>query len=160
MCFGIGSKIPPKDPNPVTYKTGYYSNPILTSSAIPQSASLALGTLSSSLAILKLLPVPLLLKSDGLDLKPELFVDEPSLLLVLSALDLALLILARSVNSGIGSVNDGVEIGVAEVGVCCAPGLVSRVGVGAGVISVDGETSTSSASRYHFRRRVYRPQPS
>jgi hypothetical protein len=32
--------------------------------------------------------------------------------------------------------------------------LVARVGVGEGVISVDGETSTSSASRYHFRRRV------
>lgn len=33
-------------------------------------------------------------------------------------------------------------------------------GVGEGVISVEGETSTSSASRYHFRRRVYFPQPS
>lgn len=32
--------------------------------------------------------------------------------------------------------------------------LVARVGVGDGVISVEGETSTSSASRYHFRRRV------
>jgi len=110
--------------------------------------------------MLRLLPVPLLLKSDGLDLKLELFVDEPSLLLVLSALDLTLLMLALSVNSGVGSVNDGVEIGAAEIGVCCAPGLVSRVGVGEGVISVDGETSTSSASRYHFRRRVYLPQPS
>ena len=49
---------------------------------------------------------------------------------------------------------DGGGIVVAKVGVCCAPGLVSRVGVGAGVISVEGETSTSSASRYHFRRRV------
>jgi hypothetical protein len=104
--------------------------------------------------MLKLLPVPLLLKSAGLLLNPELFVDEPSLLLVLSALDLPLLILALSVYSGTGSVNDGVEIGVAEVGVCCAPGLVSRVGVGEGVISVEGEISTNSASRYHLRRRV------
>lgn len=39
-------------------------------------------------------------------------------------------------------------------------GLLLRVGVGEGVISVEGETSTSSASRYHLRRRVYRPQPS
>lgn len=133
---------------------GGYSNPILTSSARPQSASLALGSLSSSLAILKLLPVPLLLRSAGLFLNPELFVDEPSLLLVLSALDLPLLILALSVYSGKGSVNDGEEIGVPEIGVCCAPGLVSRVGVGEGVISVEGEISTNSASRYHFLRRV------
>jgi hypothetical protein len=33
-------------------------------------------------------------------------------------------------------------------------GLVLRAGVGAGVISVEGETSTSSASLYHFLRRV------
>ncbi len=103
---------------------------------------------------LKLLPVPLLVKSDGLALNPELFVDEPSPLLVLSALDLPLLILALSTHSGRGSVKDGGGIVVDKVGVCCAPGLVSRVGVGAGVISVEGETSTSSASRYHFRRRV------
>jgi hypothetical protein len=118
---------------------------------MPQSASLALGTLSSSLAILKLLPVPLLLRSAGLLLKPELFVDEPSLLLVLSALDLSLLILALSVYSGLFC--KGSESGGAEIGICCTPGL-SRVGVGEGVISVEGETSTSSASRYHFRRRV------
>lgn len=103
---------------------------------------------------LKLLPVPLLLKPDGLLLNPELFVEEPSLLLVLSALDLPLLILALSTYSGRDSVKDGGGIVVARVGVCCAPGLVSRVGVGAGVISVEGETSTNSASRYHFRRRV------
>ena len=29
-----------------------------------------------------------------------------------------------------------------------------RLGEGKGVISVDGETSTNSASRYHFLRRV------
>lgn len=132
-----------------TNNTGYYSNPILASSAIPQSDSLALGSLSSSLVILKLLPVPLLLKSAGLLLRPKLLVEDPSLLLVLSALDLALLMLALSVNSGNGSI-----INCVETGVTCAPGLVSRVGVGDGVISVDGETSTSSASRYHFRRRV------
>lgn len=32
--------------------------------------------------------------------------------------------------------------------------LLLRVGVGEGVTSVEGEISTSSASRYHFRRRV------
>lgn len=36
----------------------------------------------------------------------------------------------------------------------------SSFGVGMGVTSVLGVTSTSSASRYHFLRRVYRPQPS
>jgi hypothetical protein len=79
---GIRSKIRPKTQILSRYKNtmGCYSNPILTSSAIPQSASLALVSRSSSLAILKLLPVPLLLRSDGLDLKPELLVDDPSLL--------------------------------------------------------------------------------
>jgi hypothetical protein len=33
-------------------------------------------------------------------------------------------------------------------------GVLLRVGVGDGVISVEGEISTSSASRYHFLRRV------
>ena len=44
---------------------------------------------------------------------------------------------------------DGVEeedSGVSAMG--------SSLGVGMGVMSVDGVTSTSSASRYHFRRRV------
>ncbi len=44
------------------------------------------------------------------------------------------------------------ELVVKEVRV--VDGLVLRVGVGAGVISVEGETSTSSASLYHFLRRV------
>jgi hypothetical protein len=154
LVFAKNYRPKPSKPIIALHSEGCYSNPILRSSAIPQSASLALGSLSSSLVMLKLLPVPLLLKSAGLLLNPELFLDEPSLLLVLSALDLPLLILALSVYSGTGSVNDGVEIGVAEVGVCCAPGLVSRVGVGEGVISVEGEISTNSASRYHLRRRV------
>jgi hypothetical protein len=33
-------------------------------------------------------------------------------------------------------------------------GLALRVGVGEGVTSVEGVTSTNSASRYHFLRRV------
>jgi hypothetical protein len=88
---------------------------------MPQSASRALGSLSSSLAILRLLPVPLLLIPAGLLLKPALFVDEPSLLLVLSALDFPLLILALSEYSGIsgnGSANDDVDKSVAERAVC------------------------------------------
>jgi hypothetical protein len=40
------------------------------------------------------------------------------------------------------------------MGVRVATGLVLRVGVGEGVISVLADTSTSSASRYHFLRRV------
>jgi len=80
-----------------SYTAGGYSSPILASSAMPQSDSLSRGGLSSSLAILKLLPVPLLLRSAGLLLNPELFVLEPSLLFVLSAFDLPLLILALSI---------------------------------------------------------------
>lgn len=57
--------------------------------------------------------------------------------------------------SGGGLVNGGKEIVLVEaVGVRVASGLVLRVGVGDGVISVEGDTSTSSASRYHLRRRV------
>jgi hypothetical protein len=144
----------------IIHSPGGYSSPILASSAMPQSDSLGRKGLSSSLAILKLLPVPLLLRFAGLLLNPELFVLEPSLLFVLSAFDFPLLILALSMYSGMCSVNEGEVVGIAEIGVCCDPGLVSRVGVGEGVISVEGETSTSSASRYHLRRRVYRPQPS
>jgi hypothetical protein len=77
----------------------------------------------------------------------ELFV------LALSLLDLSLLMLSLmlilSVYSGGGSAKTA-EIGV-WVGVS---GLLLRVGVGEGVISVEGETSTSSASRYHLRRLV------
>lgn len=69
--------------------------------------------------------------------------------------------------SGGGLVNGGEDMVLMEaVGVRVDSGLwielvlLVRVGVGEGVISVEGETSTSSASRYHFRRRVYRPQPS
>jgi hypothetical protein len=157
MSIGIPSKLRPDNPislHVLIHAVGVYSSPILTSSAIPQSDSLGRGGLSSSLAILKLLPVPLLLKSAGLLLNPELLVLELSLLFVLSALDLLLLILALSMYSGICSVNEGVNVSGAEIGVLCAPGLVSRVGVGEGVISVEAETSTSSASRYHLRRRV------
>ena len=163
MNIDIRSKLRPSNAEVpsciIIHSGGDYSNPILTSSARPQSDSLGCGGLSSSLVILKLLPVPLLLRSVGLLFNAELFVLELSLLLV-SALDLPLLILALSTYSGMCSVNEGVEVSVVEIGFCCAPGLVSRVGVGEGVISVEGETSTSSASRYHLRRRVYRPQPS
>jgi hypothetical protein len=78
----------------------------------------------------------------------ELFVLALSLL-DLSLLDLSLLMLILSVYSGGGSAKTaaiGVRVGVS--------GLLLRVGVGEGVISVEGETSTSSASRYHLRRLV------
>lgn len=45
------------------------------------------------------------------------------------------------------------EEGVGVVG-SAASAIGSRRGVGTGVTSVEGVTSTSSASRYHFRRRV------
>lgn len=59
----------------------------------------------------------------------------------------------------------GAELTDVEVVVVFVSGFAVRGGemergVGEGVISVLGDTSTSSASRYHFRRRVYFPQPS
>lgn len=48
-----------------------------------------------------------------------------------------------------GLLDDGVGVAGSAVSA-----IGSRRGVGTGVISVDGVTSTSSASRYHFRRRV------
>lgn len=44
--------------------------------------------------------------------------------------------------------------GAVDTGVRVAVGLVLRVGVGEGVTSVLADTSTSSASLYHFLRRV------
>lgn len=58
--------------------------------------------------MLRLLPVPRLLRSEGLLLNPELFMLDPSLLFVLSAL---LLMLALSVWSGGGSVKEGAVVG-------------------------------------------------
>ena len=117
-----------------------HSIKLLASSPMPQSASLGLGGLSSSLVmILKLLlllavpvvpAVPLLLILP--DLKPEV------LLLVLFTL---------SAYSGGASEELVMDLRVIS-------GVVLRVGVGEGVISVDGEISTSSASRYHFLRLV------
>ena len=48
-----------------------------------------------------------------------------------------------------GLFDDGVGVAGSAVSA-----IGSRRGVGTGVMSVDGVTSTSSASRYHFRRRV------
>ena len=117
-----------------------YSSPILTSSPIPQSASLGRGGLSSSLVFLSLTlklllllaAVPLLLILPGLNTDPE------PLLLVLFTLS------AYS-----GGASDGLVIEVRVVS-----GVELRVGVGEGVISVEGEISTNSASRYHFLLRV------
>ena len=115
-----------------------YSNPILASSPIPQSASLAVCGLSSSLLFaLKLLPLLLL-----------------PLLLILPALKLELLLsklLMLSAYSGGGKFS----FSVWERGCCMTSAFVLvRLGVVAGVTSVLGVISTSSASRYHFRRRV------
>lgn len=117
-----------------------HSIKLLASSPIPQSASLGLGGLSSSLPVFKLklllaLPaVPLLLMLPGL--MSETLLE--SLLLVLFTLS------AYS-----GGASEGLVMDVRAVS-----GVVLRVGVGEGVISVDAEISTSSASRYHFLRLV------
>jgi hypothetical protein len=50
---------------------------------------------------------------------------------------------------GVERVMDGVGVGSSAVA-----SMGSRRGVGMGVTSVEGVISTSSASRYHFRRRV------
>ena len=47
----------------------------------------------------------------------------------------------------------GLAVGVGVAG-SAASATGSSLGVGMGVTSVEGVTSTSSASRYHFRRRV------
>jgi hypothetical protein len=115
-----------------------YSIKLLASSPIPQSASLGLGGLSSSLTVftLKLLlllavpAVPLLLIPLGLDSEPLLLV-----LFTLSAYS--------------GGASEGLVMDVRAVS-----GEVLRVGVGEGVTSVDEDISTSSASRYHFLRLV------
>jgi hypothetical protein len=117
-----------------------YSNPILASSPIPQSASLGLGGLSSSLTFFKLklllrlaVPaVPLLLTLPCL--KPD---PEPLLLVLLT------------LSAYSGGASEGLVTDVRAVS-----GVLLRVGVGEGVISVLGVISTSSASRYHFLRRV------
>jgi hypothetical protein len=113
----------------------HYSNPIITSSLIPQS--LGLGGLSSSEWTLAL---PFLLFLSSL-LEPP----------ILNPLLLLLLILELSDCSGGGVLEEEKEDkrvrSDIESGLSC-------VGVGEGVISVLELTSTSSASRYHFRRRV------
>ena len=96
--------------------------------------------MSSSLARLKLLLrlVPRLLILPGL--KPELLV-----------LLLSLLISSEYLGGG----SERFETGARLTSI-----LLSRVGVGEGVISVLGDISTSSASRYHFLLLVYLPHPS
>ena len=116
-----------------------YSMKLLASSPIPQeSTSLGLAGLSSSLVVFRLrllllLPVPavpLLLILPGL--KPE---PLPPVLCTLSEYS--------------GGPSEGPLIDVRPVS-----SEVFRVGVGDGVISVDGDISTNSASRYHFLRLV------
>jgi hypothetical protein len=116
----------------------HYSNPILASSPMPQSASLGLGSLSSSLVFCKL---RLLLR---------LAVPAVPLLLILPVLNPdPLLLVLFTLSAYSGGASEGLVMDVRAVS-----GELLRVGVGDGVISVEEEISTSSASRYHFRRRV------
>jgi hypothetical protein len=123
-----------------------YSNSILASSPIPQSACRGRGGRSSSLPMWKLL-VRLLI---------ELFFKLSVLKLELFALFL-LFVLSKLLTL---SAYSGGCSEVLVVGVRRASGVELRVGVGNGVISVLADTSTSSASLYHFLLLVYFPQPS
>jgi len=119
--------------------TKLHSRPIRASSPIPHSDSLSRiglcpGKPSSSLGMSTLFFPLVLLLLGAPGLKPELLV-------------LALSSATVSVYFG------GDSFGIMEAVVLC-------VGVTDGVTSVLAVTSTSSASRYHFRRRVYLPQPS
>lgn len=126
----------------------YYSSPILASSPIPQSPSLSRwgiwpGKTSSSSGELKL-SLPLAEERLSVpDLNPEDFVLESS-----SAAASLLLSADWPVSPG-----DRLLSRLGRL-------LWVGVGVGEGVISVLAVISTSSASRYHFLRRVYLPQPS
>lgn len=91
--------------------------------------------------------VELFFKLSGLN--PELLA-----LFVLFALFVLSKLLTLSAYSGGG----GSEVVVA--GVRKTSELELSVGVGEGVISVLGDTSTSSASLYHFLLLVYLPHPS
>lgn len=137
----------------VIKNVGYhYSNPIFASSPIPQSPSRALcgrcpGKVSSSALRSTLLTFPVVLAlfaAPGLN--PELLV-----------LELSSWILSEG---GFPLIVEAIVL----VRDRCFWGSISTSrsggGVEQGVISVLAVTSTSSASRYHFRRRVYFPQPS
>lgn len=144
-----------------------HSKPILTLSPIPQPSTprgLVTSPCPSSSPFLRvpgadavLTPLPLLselllLSGPGLD-TPVLLTLELSFSLLLSEVrDCLLFRLAVSALLCSGLVTEGPEMDVA--GVKRDGRLLFWVGVGEGVISVEGETSTSSASRYHLRRRV------
>jgi hypothetical protein len=125
-----------------------YSKPILASSPIPQSDSLGRGGRSSSLCVAKLL-VRLFTE---LFFKLSVLKPEPLLLVLFVLFPLSKLF---TLSSYPGAGAEVLAIGESE-----GSGLASRRGVGDGVISVLGDTSTSSASLYHFRLLVYLPHPS
>jgi hypothetical protein len=80
----------------------------------------------------------------------RLAVPAVPLLLILPGLNPELLLLVLfTLSAYSGGASEGLVMDVRVVS-----GVLLRVGVGDGVISVEGEISTSSASRYHFLRRV------
>lgn len=133
-------------------RNGYhYSRPILASSPIPQSPFLARcgrcpGKVSSS-PLSSRLPFPVVLvRFNAPGLSPELLVLEVS---------------SRITSEGGFPLMVEAMVFVRER--CCSV-LTSITGSGGGeeqgLLSVLAVTSTSSASRYHLRRRVYLAQPS
>ena len=125
-----------------------HSSPILASSPIPQSPSLACcGNVSSSLSLPTVSPLPLvivlvLFAAPGLN--PELLELELSFVSIDAAFPLVVdaIVFVRDRRSKLLTLVPTGSFG----------------GVDAGVISVLDVISTSSASRYHLRRRVYLPQ--
>lgn len=147
--------ITPK-PIPKVRPLSVYSSPILASSLSPQSVVLGLvkGRSSSPsdcrLMLLFLLPL------SNLSFLRLLF-----LLLSLPLLLLLKLASSRSEYSGGGLLDLEPENDESRVWAEFESRLADAwVGVGEGVISVLEVISTSSASRYHFLRRVYLPHPS
>ena len=136
------------------HKICNYSRPMRTSSPIPQSPCLACcGSVSSSLSLPTVSPLPLvivlvLFAAPGLN--PELLELELSVVSIDAAFPLVVdaIVFVRDRRSGLPTLlPTGWLTG-------------SFGGVDAGVISVLEVISTSSASLYHLRRRVYLPQPS
>lgn len=147
----------PKTVRKTAYPPPIYSNPILASSLSPQSVALGLvNGLSSSSPSECILILLFLLSLPFLSFFKLLF-----LLLNRELLLLFKLASSRSEYSGGGLLDLECENDESRERAEFESKLWDAwVGVGEGVISVLEVISTSSASRYHFLRRVYLPHPS
>ena len=140
------------------------SSPSLHSSSRTMRSS-GLCTSSSSLLLVPVVPVSLITVAPltlPLVLLLRLFLNQLLLLLVLAASvsDVTDAAYSRpSPSTSVGSVLDAtlrLEESFLRWLASRSPevSIGAGLGVGIGVVSVDGVASTSSASRYHFRRRV------